>query len=173
MKHIILLLSVAALAVGGCATVPASSPAPEPAVAAAVPGNVPPATADGPDFLARNAAAKGIVTTGSGLQYFIVRSGPETGARPKATDTVSFDYEGKLLNGETFDSSYTEGHPLSGQVNKFVPGFSEALQLMRPGDEWIVWIPPALGYGAKAVGPIPANSVLRFKLVLHSVTPAA
>ena len=96
-----------------------------------------------------------------------------SGAHPAANDTVSFDYEGKLTTGETFDSSYTEGHPLVGQVNKFVPGFSEALQLMRPGDEWIVWIPPTLGYGAKEVGPIPANSVLRFKLVLHSVTPAA
>jgi FKBP-type peptidyl-prolyl cis-trans isomerase len=164
------LLSAAALALAGCATVPPPVAAP---VAAAPAGAVPPATAPGPDFLARNAGSPGVVTTASGLQYFIVKSGPATGSRPTANDTVSFDYEGKLTTGETFDSSYTEGHPLTGQVNKFVPGFSEALQLMRPGDEWIVWIPPALGYGSKEVGPIPANSVLRFKLVLHSVTPAA
>jgi FKBP-type peptidyl-prolyl cis-trans isomerase len=171
MTRSLLLTSAAALTLAGCATVPPPATA---QAAVAVPAEaVPPTTAPGPDFLARNAAASGVVTTASGLQYFIVKSGPATGAHPAANDTVSFDYEGKLTTGETFDSSYTEGHPLSGQVNKFVPGFSEALQLMRPGDEWIVWIPPTLGYGAKEVGPIPANSVLRFMLVLHSVTPAA
>ena len=170
MNRSILIMSVASLALAGCATVPTAAPAPA-AVAVVPVGNVPPVVAAGPDFLVRNGAAKGIVTTASGLQYFIVNSGPVTGPHPTGEDTVSFDYEGKLLTGETFDSSYTEGHPLVGQVNKFVPGFSEALQLMRPGDEWIVWIPPELGYGAKQVGPIPPNSVLRFKLVLHSVTP--
>lgn len=170
----ILPLSIAALAVGGCATRPvAVAVAPAPVVLAppVVVENSPPAIADGPDFLARNGAAKGIVTTASGLQYFILKSGPEAGPHPTGEDMVSFDYEGKLLNGQTFDSSYTEGHPLEGQVNQFVPGFSEALQLMRPGDEWIVWIPPELGYGSREAGPIPANSILRFKLVLHSVTP--
>jgi peptidylprolyl isomerase/FKBP-type peptidyl-prolyl cis-trans isomerase FklB len=132
----------------------------------------PPTTAPGPDFLARNAAANGVVTTPSGLQYFIIRSGPTTGARPTGRDSVSFDYEGKLVTGETFDSSYARGTPVTGSVDGFVPGFTEALKLMRPGDEWIVWIPPALGYGDRASGPIPANSVLRFKLALHSVTPA-
>jgi peptidylprolyl isomerase/FKBP-type peptidyl-prolyl cis-trans isomerase FklB len=70
------------------------------------------------------------------------------------------------------DSSYAAGQPLTGETGGFVPGFTEALELMRPGDEWIVWVPPQLGYGAKDVGPIPANSVLRFRLALHSVTPA-
>lgn len=170
MTRSTLAISAAALALAGCATVPAATPAPV-AEAAAVPAA--PATAPGPDFLARNAAARGVVTTASGLQYFVVKSGPPTGPHPTGEDTVSFDYEGKLITGETFDSSYTEGRPLVGQVSKFVPGFSEALQLMRPGDEWIVWIPPELGYGSKPVGPIPPNSVLRFKLVLHSVTPKA
>jgi peptidylprolyl isomerase/FKBP-type peptidyl-prolyl cis-trans isomerase FklB len=133
----------------------------------------PPATAPGPDFLARNAAAKNVVTTSSGLQYFVLRSGPSTGARPADGATVSFDYEGKLVTGETFDSSYERGTPLTGPVDGFVPGFTEALKLMRPGDEWIVWIPPALGYGDRASGPIPPNSVLRFKLALHSVTPGS
>ncbi|MEO7277646.1 MAG: FKBP-type peptidyl-prolyl cis-trans isomerase [Sphingomicrobium sp.] len=170
MNRLSKLLSLAALALAGCAPVPA--PVAVPAAAPMPVVNVPPQTAAGPDFLVRNGAASGVVTTPSGLEYFIVRSGPPSVAPPAAEDTVSFDYEGKLLTGETFDSSYTEGHPLVGQVNKFVPGFSEALELMRPGDEWIVWIPPELGYGAKEVGPIPANSVLRFKLVLHGVTRA-
>lgn len=133
----------------------------------------PPATPAGPDFLARNAAAKRVVTTASGLQYFIVRSGPKDGRSPVGSDTVTFDYEGKLINGETFDSSFERGKPLTGAVDRFVPGFEEALKLMRPGDEWVVWIPPALGYGERASEKIPANSVLRFRMILHSVTPAS
>ncbi|GAA4711823.1 FKBP-type peptidyl-prolyl cis-trans isomerase [Sphingomonas lutea] len=133
----------------------------------------PPETAPGPDFLARNGAARGVVTTPSGLQYFIVKSGPRTGRSPVDGDTVTFDYEGKLTTGETFGSSFARGQPLVGGVGDFVPGFTEALKLMRPGDEWIVWIPPALGYGSEAKGPIPANSVLRFRLALHKVEPAA
>ena len=142
-------------------------------LAACATGPTPPMTAPGPDFLARNAAAKGVVTLPSGLQYFVVKSGPESGRAPAEGDTVTFDYEGKLVTGETFDSSYAEGKPLTGEVGRFVPGFDEALKLMRPGDEWLVWIPPALGYGARSVGTIPPNSVLRFKLALHNVTPAA
>lgn len=142
-------------------------------LAACATAPVPPVTAAGPDFLARNAAARHVVSLPSGVQYFILASGPANGASPKAGDTVSFDYEGKLTTGETFDSSFERGEPLSGEVGQFVPGFNEALTLMRPGDDWIVWIPPALGYGDTDKGPIPANSVLRFRLKLNSVTPAA
>ena len=143
---------------GACATVPTAP--------------TPPATAPGPGFLARNAAAKNVVTTPSGLQYFVIRSGSPAGRNPAGSDTVTFDYEGELVTGEIFDSSYQRGTPLTGPIDVFVPGFTEALKLMRPGDEWIVWIPPALGYGEQASGPIPANSVLRFRLALHRVTPA-
>lgn len=161
-----LVLGLASLAaLGACATVPAGPPAPPPPP-------TPPVTTPGPDFLARNATATGVVTTPSGLQYFIVRSGPATGVAPTQNDNVVFDYEGKLTTGETFDSSFARGEPLSGGVGDFVPGFTEALLLMRPGDEWIVWIPPALGYGANPTGTIPANSVLRFRMALRSVAPA-
>ena len=142
------------------------------APAAAVPPAVPPATPAGPDFLAQNGAVKGVVTTPTGLEYFVVASGAKSGAHPTAEDTVTFDYEVKLLTGETIDSSYERGEPLTGAVGDFVPGFTEALELMRPGDEWIVWVPPQLGYGPNDKGPIPGNSVLRFRLALHSVTPA-
>jgi len=134
---------------------------------------VPPETPAGPDFLVQNTKAKAVITTPSGLEYFIVKSGPATGPHPTAQDSATFDYEVKLLNGQVIDSSYARGEPLTGNVGSFVPGFSEALELMRPGDEWIVWVPPQLGYGAKDKGPIPGNSVLRFRLALHSVTPAA
>jgi FKBP-type peptidyl-prolyl cis-trans isomerase FklB len=140
---------------------------------AAAPAPTPPETPAGPDFLAQNGAAKGVVTTASGLEYFIVHSGPKTGAHPTANDTATFDYEVKLLNGQVVDSSYARGEPLVGKVGDFVPGFTEALELMRPGDEWIVWVPPQLGYGAEDNGPIPGGSVLRFRLALHKVTPAA
>lgn len=139
--------------------------------AACVDVRTPPTTAPGPNFLERNAAARRVLSAPSGLQYFVVRSGPEAGRRPVDDEVVTFHYEGKLLTGETFDSSFERGKPVSGPVGAFVPGFNEALKLMRPGDEWIVWIPPALGYGDEATGPIPANSILRFRLVLQSVGP--
>lgn len=132
-----------------------------------------PATAPGANFLARNAAAQNVVTRPSGLQYFVVRAGPKNGRSPVDGDVVTFDYEGKLITGETFDSSYERGTPLSAPVDKLVPGFAEALKLMRPGDEWIVWVPPSLGYGDRASGSIPANSVLRFKLALRSLSPGS
>ena len=130
----------------------------------------PPTTAPGPNFLVQNAAAKRVISTPTGLQYFIVRSGPKTGRQPSDSDTVTFHYEGKLTTGETFDSSYERGEPITGPVTAFVPGFTEALKLMRPGDEWIVWIPPELGYGDRTMDSIPANSVLRFRLALQSVS---
>jgi FKBP-type peptidyl-prolyl cis-trans isomerase len=142
------------------------------APASSAPVKSPPETPAGPDFLTRNGAMKGVFTTPSGLEYFVVASGPKAGPRPTAKDTVTFDYEVKLLTGEVIDSSYANGQPLTGGVGDFVPGFTEALELMRPGDEWIVWVPPQLGYGDKDVGPIPGNSVLRFKLALHKVSPA-
>ena len=158
MKNLFALI-VGMLLLGACATVPPPPPAP-------------PTTAPGPDFLVRNGAVKGVVTTASGLQYFVVKSGAATGRMPMAGESVTFDYEGKLTTGETFDSSFARGEALTGDIDGFVPGFTEALKLMRPGDEWIVWIPPALGYGAAASGPIPANSVLRFRLALHAIGAA-
>jgi FKBP-type peptidyl-prolyl cis-trans isomerase len=155
MKNLAPAVIGLSLLVSACATVP-----------------TPPSTAPGADFLTRNAVAKRVVTTPSGLQYFIVKSGPKTGRSPVSGESVTFDYEGKLTTGETFDSSFARGKPLTGEIDRFVPGFTEALKMMRPGDDWIVWIPPALGYGERAMDTIPANSVLRFRLALHSVAVA-
>jgi FKBP-type peptidyl-prolyl cis-trans isomerase len=93
---------------GACATVPA------------IPA--PPTTAPGPDFLVRNGAPQNVITTSSGLQYFILRSGRATGPHPAESDTVTFDYEGKLVTGETFDSSYESGTPLTGPVDALFRG---------------------------------------------------
>jgi FKBP-type peptidyl-prolyl cis-trans isomerase len=129
----------------------------------------PPTTKAGPNFLLRNGKARGVVSTKSGLQYYVVKSGPKKGAHPVDGDQVTFDYEGTLTTGEKFDSSFDRGEPITGDVGRFVPGFTEGLKLMRPGDDWIVWIPPELGYGAEDTGPIPGNSILRFRLKLIAV----
>jgi FKBP-type peptidyl-prolyl cis-trans isomerase len=125
----------------------------------------------GKAFLAQNVHAGGVHVTASGLQYRILRSGPATGLRPKPADEVKVNYEGKLLDGEVFDSSYQRGTPVVMTVRALVPGWVEALQLMRPGDEWLLYVPPALGYGDKGAGPIPPNSVLVFKLELIDIAP--
>jgi len=122
-------------------------------------------------FLASNAKAPGVITLPSGLQYKIVHSGPATGSRPGPADEVKVNYEGKLLDGSVFDSSYDRGSPAVMTVRDLVPGWQEALQLMRPGDEWLVYLPSNLGYGANGAGPIPPNAVLVFKLELIDVLP--
>jgi FKBP-type peptidyl-prolyl cis-trans isomerase FklB len=122
-------------------------------------------------FLAKNAKEPGVVTLPDGLQYKVVTSGPATGIHPKVEDEVKVNYEGKLLSGEVFDSSFARGAPAAFPLDGLIPGWVEALQLMRPGDEWILWTTPALGYGDEAKGPIPANSVLQFRIQLLGVLP--
>jgi peptidylprolyl isomerase/FKBP-type peptidyl-prolyl cis-trans isomerase FklB len=128
--------------------------------------------AAGKVFLARNAKASGVHVTASGLEYQIVRSGPASGLSPKAGDEIKVNYEGKLLDGQVFDSSYERGAPAVMTLRDLVPGWIEALQLMRPGDEWQIWLPAKLGYGADAKGPIPPGSVLMFRIELIAVLPA-
>lgn len=120
-------------------------------------------------FLEKNAKAPGVVSLPSGLQYKIVKSGPPDGPRPGLHDEVMSHYEGKFLNGEVFDSSYERGNPSIFRPDGVVPGWTEALQLMRPGDEWMLYLPPELGYGPDGGGRVPANSVLTFKLELLGV----
>ena len=120
-------------------------------------------------FMAQNALAEGVHVLPTGEQYKILKSGPATGAHPTPTDQITVNYEGSLLNGQIFDSSYQRGKPSSFQLDGLVQGWIDALQQMRPGDEWIVYIPPSLGYGAQQKGPIPGNSVLVFRLELLAI----
>lgn len=126
---------------------------------------------DGAAFLAANAKAAGVSTLPSGVQYKVVRSGPEAGLRPKVVDEVKVHYEGKLLDGRVFDSSYRRGVPAAFTLQGLIPAWTEALQLMRPGDEWTLWVPPEQGYGEFGAGPIPGNSVLVFRIELLDVLP--
>jgi len=122
----------------------------------------------GDDFLARNARHKGVVTTESGLQYQVLT--PGSGAKPTDADVALVNYEGKLLDGKTFDKSQ---QPTPFPVTGVVPGFSEGLKLMPKGSKYRFWIKPSLGYGSEAKGPIPANSVLVFEVELLDFLPEA
>jgi peptidylprolyl isomerase/FKBP-type peptidyl-prolyl cis-trans isomerase FklB len=122
-------------------------------------------------FMAANAKLPGVVTTPSGLEYKIVTSGPAAGPHPRLSDEVKVNYEGKLVGGQIFDSSFQRGEPADFPLDGLVQGWIEALQLMRPGDEWILYVPPSLGYGDEDKGVIPPNSVLIFRIQLLGVLP--
>ena len=111
-------------------------------------------------------------TTASGLQYKLVKEG--TGAQPKENDTVTVNYRGTLIDGKTeFDSSYKRGEPATFPVNGVIKGWTEALQLMKVGSKYQLFIPPNLAYGERAVGPdISPNSTLIFDVELMGVKPA-
>lgn len=122
-------------------------------------------------FLDKNAKAEGVTVLPSGVQYKVERSGPADGAKPKVGDEVKVHYQGALIDGTVFDSSYERGAPATFTVGRMVPGFDEVLQLMRPGDVWHVYIPPEQGYGDRGGGPIPPGSVLVFKIEMLGVLP--
>jgi FKBP-type peptidyl-prolyl cis-trans isomerase FklB len=124
--------------------------------------------AEGKTFLAENAKKPGIMTTASGLQYQVMDKGD--GANPVASDTVTVNYEGKLINGKVFDSSYQRGKPATFRVGDVIPGWQEALKLMKPGSTYMLYIPANLAYGAQgAPGAIGPNETLIFKVNLISV----
>jgi len=126
---------------------------------------------EGRTFLATNAKAQGVVTLPSGLQYKIVKSGPADGMKPLRGDEVKVNYEGKLISGKVFDSSYERGVPAALPLDALVPGWIEALQLMRPGDEWVLYVPSNLAYGDNGAGEIPPGSTLIFKIELLGILP--
>ena len=122
----------------------------------------------GDDFLARNKAVKGVFTTPSGLQYMVLRQG--NGARPKPGQKVRVNYEGKLLDGTVFDSSYERGQPAEFSLSQVIPGWTEGVGLMPVGAKYRFWIPGKLAYGEKGAGrEIPPNSTLTFDVELLGV----
>ena len=124
--------------------------------------------AEGEKFLADNKKKEGIKTTASGLQYKVIKDG--SGKTPKATDTVKTHYRGTLINGTEFDSSYKRGEPAEFPVNGVIKGWTEALQLMKEGAKWQLYIPSELAYGERGAGKdIGPNSTLIFDIELLSV----
>lgn len=127
--------------------------------------------AAGEAFLAENAKKEGVKTTPSGLQYKVITEG--SGKSPAATDTVSVHYEGKLIDGTVFDSSYKRGEPAEFPLNAVIPGWTEGLQLMKPGAKYELYIPSDLAYGETGNPSIEPNSVLIFTIELLSEADAA
>ncbi len=123
---------------------------------------------DGEAFLAENAKKDGVKTLPSGLQYKVIASGK--GAKPKATDTVETNYRGTLIDGTEFDSSYKRGQAATFPVNGVISGWTEALQLMKVGDKWQLFVPPGLAYGERGAGrEIGPNATLIFEVELLAI----
>ena len=125
----------------------------------------------GDEFLASNKTKAGVKTTDSGLQYEVVKEG--SGNSPKDTDTVKVHYTGTLITGEKFDSSRDRNEPAEFPVNGVIPGWTEALKLMKPGAQWKLVIPAKLAYGPQGRPGIPPNSTLLFDVELLEVKAAA
>ena len=160
MRLLAPLALAAALAVAGAASAQQASPPPQ--LNAAPSANA----LAGKAFLEKNAKAPGVVTLPSGLQYRVVTSGPKTGPSPKLGDIVKVNYEGKLLDGTVFDSSFARGKAAIMPADGLIQGWLEALPKMKVGDEWTLYIPSDLGYGPRDMGEIPPDSVLVFRLQL-------
>lgn len=123
---------------------------------------------EGDSYLAANKAKPGVTALANGLQYRVIEAG--AGAIPTDKDIVTVDYEGRLINGTVFDSSYKRGKPVSFPLSDVIPGWKEALKLMKTGSTWEVVIPPSLAYGERGLGgPIGPNETLIFKIKLISI----
>ncbi len=127
---------------------------------------------EGKKFLAENKSKPGVKTTASGLQYKVLKEG--SGASPKPTDTVKVNYKGTTIDGTEFDSSYKRGQPASFPVNHVIKGWTEALQLMKPGAKYQLFVPEDLAYGERGAGAdIGPNATLLFDVELLEIVPEA
>ena len=125
--------------------------------------------AEGAAFLSKNKTQKGVITTASGLQYMVLR--PGSGAHPTPSSTVRVNYEGKLLDGRVFDSSYQRGQPAEFPLTGVIAGWTEGIPLMAKGSKYRFWIPSELAYGERGMpqGGIPPNSTLSFDVELLDI----
>ena len=123
--------------------------------------------AAGKAFLAEKAKEEGVTTLPSGLEFKVIKEG--SGRTPESSDTVTVHYRGTLIDGTEFDSSYRRSKPATFRVEGVIPGWTEALQLMKEGARWQLFIPPELAYGDKRTQKIEPNSTLIFELELISI----
>ena len=134
--------------------------------AAALAGNL----AESEAYLAENAQNPGVTVLDSGLQYEVIESGPDGGESPTSSNSVLAHYHGTLPDGTVFDSSVDRGEPATFGVSQVIAGWTEALQLMKVGDKWRLFIPPDMAYGEASPTPaIPPNSALVFEVELLEV----
>jgi FKBP-type peptidyl-prolyl cis-trans isomerase FklB len=148
------LLPLVLAAVLGSAGMAHAQAAPSPALAA-----------DPVAFMSKNAQAPGVKALPSGLQYKVVTAAP-AGQSPKRGDIIKVHYEGTLPSGTVFDSSFARNKPALMPLDGLVQGWMEAIPMMHVGEEWMLYLPPSLGYGPEGQGPIPPNSVLIFRIKL-------
>jgi peptidylprolyl isomerase/FKBP-type peptidyl-prolyl cis-trans isomerase FklB len=148
-------LIAAALALAACHPKPSETAS---AANATAPQDSKP-TPQGQAFLETTAKKPGVHALPDGLLYEVVQSGPATGSHPQKGDEIKVNYEGKLVDGTVFDSSYERGQPAAMPLERLVPGWEEALPLMRPGDVWMLYLPPKLGYGARGAVALAAEAV--------------
>ncbi|HEY8573359.1 MAG TPA: FKBP-type peptidyl-prolyl cis-trans isomerase [Phenylobacterium sp.] len=163
------VIALAATSLGSCqkAGGKADAKAPEATAQASEP------TPEGKAFLEKTAKEPGVKPLSDGILYKVVRSGPTTGLKPQLGDEIKVHYEGKLIDGTVFDSSYDRGQPAAMELRQLIPAWEKALPQMRAGDEWILYVPPAQGYGAEGTpgGPIGPNAVLVFRIELIDLLP--
>ena len=134
--------------------------------AAALAGNL----AESEAYLAENAQNPRVTVLDSGLQYEVIESGPDGGESPTSSNSVLAHYHGTLPDGTVFDSSVDRGEPATFGVSQVIAGWTEALQLMKVGDKWRLFIPPDMAYGEASPTPaIPPNSALGFEVELLEV----
>ncbi len=153
MLRKLIVVAAAALALAGCHK------------------NLPDQSSQAQAYLAKTAKEPGVRVLPDGLQFKVVRSGPADGLRPQVGDEVKVNYEGKLIDGTVFDSSYERGVPAAMPLNGLVKAWQEIIPMMRPGDVWMLYVPPELGYGAEGQGPIPPGAALIFKIELIDFLP--
>jgi len=123
--------------------------------------------AEADNFLAANKEKEGVVTLPTGLQYKVLREG--TGKQPTTADKVRTHYAGRLLDGTEFDSSYKRNAPMDFEITRVIPGWTEALLLMKEGAKWELYVPPNLAYGERGSSSIPPNSALIFEVELLEI----
>lgn len=170
----ILLAAVSAFVLAACGepTTPAAPETPAAEAPAPAAGMKAVDAAAWTKYVPWNSALPEVVKTGSGLEYVVLASGPAEGVSPKASEQAEVFYEGRLnAGGSAFDSAFERGERATFPVSAVVPGFSEVLQLMKPGDRWIAYLPYQLAYGEGGRGPIPPAADLVFEIELVSVQP--
>jgi FKBP-type peptidyl-prolyl cis-trans isomerase FklB len=179
MKKLLATLSVTTLFLSACGS---PEPTAEELAALAVcpaeniindvsvyPNDMPDASLEREAWLEANGARNGVVTTESGLQYSVVRSGNKNGPSPVGSQTIKVNYHGFFPNGEVFDSSYQRSQPIEFPANGVIKGWIEGLGKMKPCDAWTLYIPGDLAYGPSGRGGIPPNATLVFHVQLLEV----
>jgi FKBP-type peptidyl-prolyl cis-trans isomerase len=124
----------------------------------------------GADYLAKVARQPGVVVLPSGVMYRVVSRSLAPGGQPSVADTVTVDYEGKLISGSVFDSSYARHEPITFPLAQLVPAWKQAIPQMHVGDEIVLYTPPSQAYGERDLSPdIPPNSTLIFRVRLIGI----